>query len=77
MNNKSEILVVDDDSAHRTMLRLGGTEVPLWQIITSLGLLGLSVLGGLILSIKIFRMNMLMHGKRPSIREVIQGLKET
>jgi len=61
----------------QTMLRLGGTEVPLWQIITSLGLLGLSVLGGLILSIKIFRMNMLMHGKRPSIREVIQGLKET
>lgn len=61
----------------QTMLRLGGTEVPLWQIITSLGLLGLSVVGGLILSIKIFRMNMLMHGKRPSLREVIQGLKET
>jgi len=61
----------------QTMLRLGGTEVPLWQIITSLGLLGLSVVGGLFLSIKIFRMNMLMHGKRPSLREVFQGLKET
>jgi ABC-2 type transport system permease protein len=61
----------------QTMLRLGGTEVPLWQIITSLGLLGLSVVGGLILSIRIFRMNMLMTGKRPSLREVFQGLKET
>jgi ABC-2 type transport system permease protein len=61
----------------QTMLRLGGTEVPLWQIITSLGLLGLSVIGGLYLSIKIFRMNMLMHGKRPSLREVFQGLKKT
>jgi hypothetical protein len=39
--------------------------------------LGLSVVGGLILSIRIFRMNMLMTGKRPSLREVFQGLKET
>ena len=61
----------------QTMLRLGGTEVPGWQIITSILVLVLSVAGGLHLSIKIFRMNMLMHGKRPSLREVFQGLKKT
>ena len=59
----------------QTMLRLGVSDIPLWQVITSIGVLGLSILVGLILSIKIFRMNMLMHGKRPSFTEIMHGLK--
>ena len=59
----------------QTMLRLGVSEIPAWQIVTSIGVLGLSIIVGLFLSIKIFRMFMIMYGKRPSLAEIIQGLK--
>jgi len=59
----------------QTMLRLGMSDIPLWQIMTSIGVLGLSIVAGLFLSIKIFRMYVLMYGKRPSFAEIIQGLK--
>ena len=59
----------------QTMLRLGVSDIPLWQIMTSIGVLALSTVGGLFLLIKLFRMHMLMHGKRPGISEIIRGLK--
>ncbi len=59
----------------QTMLRLGVSDIPAWQIVISIGVLGLSVIVGLFLSIKIFRMFMLMYGKRPGLAEIIQGLK--
>jgi len=59
----------------QTMLRLGVSDVPAWQIVTSITVLALSVIVGLFLSIKIFRLFMLMYGKRPGIPEIIQGLK--
>lgn len=57
------------------MLRLGVSDVPASQIVTSIGMLGLSIIVALVFSTKIFRMFMLMYGKRPSIAEIIQGLK--
>jgi len=59
----------------QTMLRMGGTDIPVWQIICSIGVLGLSIIGGLFLAIKIFRMNMLMHGKRPTFKEIFYNLQ--
>jgi ABC-2 type transport system permease protein len=59
----------------QTILRLGVSDVPIWQIMTSIGVLALSIVVGLFLSIKIFRVYMLMYGKRPSLREIIQSLK--
>ena len=59
----------------QTMLRLGVSDIPLWQIMTSIGVLGLSIIAGLFLSIKIFRMYMLMYGKRPGFRDIIHSLK--
>jgi ABC-2 type transport system permease protein len=59
----------------QVMLRLGVSDVPAWQIVTSIGVLGLSVIVGLFFSTRIFRTFMLMYGKRPSIAEIIQGLK--
>ena len=47
----------------QTMLRMGVSDIPAWQIVTSIGVLGLSVIVGLFLSMKIFRMFMLMYGK--------------
>jgi ABC-2 type transport system permease protein len=59
----------------QTMLRLGVSDIPAWQIVISIGVLGLSIIVGLFLSIKIFRMFMLMYGKRPGLAEIIQCLK--
>jgi ABC-2 type transport system permease protein len=59
-----------------TMLRLGTSVVPLWEILISIGVLALSTVGGLLLSIKIFRMHMLMVGKRPSLAQLVESLKE-
>ncbi len=61
----------------QTMLRLGVTDIPIWQILTSIGVLVISIFGGLLLSIKIFRMHMLMHGKRPGIAEIRLNLKNS
>jgi ABC-2 type transport system permease protein len=60
----------------QTMLRLGTSDVPPWQIITSIGVLALSIVVGLFLSIKIFRMHMLMYGKRPGLAQIIQSLED-
>jgi ABC-2 type transport system permease protein len=57
------------------MVRLGVSDIPVWQIVTSIAILGLSVILGLFLSVKIFRVFMLMYGKRPSLAEIIRGLK--
>jgi ABC-2 type transport system permease protein len=59
----------------QTMLRLGVSDIPAWQILISIGVLVISIVGGLLLSIKIFRMHMLMHGKRPGIAEIRLNLK--
>ena len=59
----------------QTMLRLGVSEIPVWQLTASIGVLGLSVVGGLFLVGKIFRVYMLMYGKRPRIGEIVRSLK--
>jgi len=51
------------------------SEIPLWQLMASMGVLGISIIVGLFLSIKIFRVYMLMYGKRPSFVEIIHSLK--
>jgi ABC-2 type transport system permease protein len=60
----------------QTMLRLGVTGIPMWQILVSIGVLVLSIILGLFLVIKIFRMYMLMYGKRPGFKEIIHNLKK-
>jgi ABC-2 type transport system permease protein len=59
----------------QTMLRLGVTDIPLWEILASITVLILSIIFGLSLVIRIFRVHLLMHGKRPGIRQVFRNLK--
>lgn len=49
-------------------------EVPLWQIILSVGLLYICSIGFTWLSAKIYRVGILMYGKKPSIKEMIKWL---
>ncbi len=56
--------------------RLGMAEVPLYQIALSLILLILSIAGTLWAGAKVFRMGLLMYGKRPSVSEILRALRQ-
>jgi ABC-2 type transport system permease protein len=60
----------------QNMLRIGVSDIPLWQLTASIGVLVVSIIVGLFLSIKVFRVYMLMYGKRPGLKEIIQSLKK-
>jgi ABC-2 type transport system permease protein len=57
------------------IIRLGVSAIPAWQLVTSLAVLVLSIIGILFLTIRIFRSYLLMYGKRPGIGEVIRNLR--
>jgi ABC-2 type transport system permease protein len=57
------------------MLRLGMIGVPAWQLIASMAVLVLSIVGGLLLVAKLLRTYILMYGKRPGIGEIIRSLR--
>lgn len=59
----------------QAMVRLGISEIPIWQIISSIGVLVISIVGGLYIAIKVFRIYMLMYGKRPKLGEIYRSLK--
>ncbi|MFC1860336.1 ABC transporter permease [Chloroflexota bacterium] len=57
------------------MLRLGVSDVPIWQLVVSIVMLGLSIAGVLFVAIRAFRIYLLMYGKRPGWGEIIQNLR--
>ena len=57
------------------IMRLGVSVIPPWQLIASIGVLVLSIIGILFLTIRIFRTYLLMYGKRPGIGEVFRNLR--
>lgn len=59
------------------ILRFGITGIPVWQIFTSMVVLILSIIGGLLLSAKLLRTYTLMYGKRPSLEEIIRSFKSS
>ena len=58
-----------------TMLRLGVTDIATWELVVSIAALVLSIIGILFLSIRAFRIYLLMYGKRPNWKTIIQNLR--
>jgi ABC-2 type transport system permease protein len=54
---------------------LGEGGVPVWQLIASLVLLAGTFLGIVWLAAKIYRVGILMYGKKPSYRDLLKWLK--
>ena len=50
-------------------------DVPMWQLGLSLGLLALTIVGTIWLSAKIYRVGILMYGKKPTVKEIIKWIK--
>jgi len=57
------------------MVRLGVSDIPAWQLGTSIAVLVLSIIGVLLLTTRIFRTYLLMYGKRPTFREILRNLR--
>ena len=57
------------------MLRLGVSNVPAWEIATSIAVLCLCIFGGLLLAAKLLRTYLLMYGRRPNLREITRSLR--
>ena len=56
------------------IMRLGVSEIPTWQLVSSVAVLALSIIGILLLTTRIFRTYLLMYGKRPGLGEVLRNL---
>ena len=50
-------------------------DVPMWQLGLSLGLLALTIVGTIWLSAKIYRVGILMYGKKPTVKEIVKWIK--
>lgn len=57
------------------MARVGVSEVPAWQIALSFLLMGLSIFGTTLLAGKIYRVGVLMYGKKPKIGEILKWIR--
>jgi ABC-2 type transport system permease protein len=57
------------------LVRIGMSDVAVWQIVISLALLVVSILIFGWLSAKIYRTGVLMYGKRPSFKELRKAMK--
>jgi ABC-2 type transport system permease protein len=58
-----------------TMLRLGVSDIAVWELATSISVLALSIIVVLVLAIKVFRTYLLMYGKRPTLGEIVRSLR--
>jgi ABC-2 type transport system permease protein len=57
------------------IMRLGVSVIPVWQLVASIAVLVLSIIGVLLLTTKIFRTYLLMYGKRPGAGEVLRSIR--
>jgi len=57
------------------IIRLGVSDIPTWELAASIAVLVLSIIGILLLTIRVFRAYLLMYGKRPGIGEIIRSLR--
>lgn len=59
------------------MMRLPNTIIPLWELALSLAILVGSIAVGIWFVAKVFRVFLLMYGKRPALREIVRYARES
>ena len=58
------------------ILRMGATDLPLWEVLASLAIVSVSGVGLLWVSARIFRAGLLLYGQRMSLGRVWAALQE-
>jgi ABC-2 type transport system permease protein len=54
---------------------MSATQVPVWQVLTALVVLAVACVGTIWVSARIYRVGLLMTGKRPSLKELVRWVK--
>ena len=57
------------------MLRIAVINPPRWQIVLSMAIMVVTILGAVWLAAKIYRVGILMYGKRPTLPEIMKWMK--
>lgn len=57
------------------LARMGAASVPVYQILASISILFVSVHVVILLSSRLFRVYLLMYGKRPELREILKNIR--
>ena len=57
------------------IVRLGLSEIPIWELVVSILILVLSIWGCFVLATKLFRTYLLMYGKRPAFKDIIRNFR--
>jgi ABC-2 type transport system permease protein len=59
------------------IVRLGLSQIPIWELGISIIILILTIWGCFVLATKLFRTYLLMYGKRPELKAIIQSFRES
>ncbi len=60
-----------------TLIRMGLTDVPVWQLFASFGMIVLTLLAGIWFVTRLFRAAMLIYGKALNPREIVRALRQS
>ncbi len=58
------------------IIRMGVADIPTWQLITSMALMIITIIGSVFVSAKIFRTFLLMYGKTPKMSEIVRMIRQ-
>ncbi len=58
------------------LARIGASEVPFYQIAASFFILFVSIHAVIVISSRLFRVYLLMYGKRPGVKEILKNIRE-
>ncbi len=58
------------------LFRIGASKVPFYQIAASLFILFVSIYAVITISSRLFRVYLLMYGKRPGVKEILKNIRE-
>ena len=57
------------------IVRSGLSEIPIWELAVSIGILIFSVWGLFVVTTRLFRTYLLMYGKRPDLQEIVRSFR--
>jgi ABC-2 type transport system permease protein len=70
------ILTLFPPTAPMTVMMRLNAGIPAWELVVSIGIMVLSIVGCLILASKLFRTYLLMYGKTPGLKELVKSLRQ-
>ncbi|MDD4876362.1 MAG: ABC transporter permease [Dehalococcoidales bacterium] len=59
-----------------SMIRIGLGNIPYWQLVLTIIVIIISIIGLILISARVFRAFLLMYGKRPNLKEIMRSIRQ-